>query len=42
MLNKEKWLETKSAQLFVSDKNQWFHNHANEILSFNSNYKNTK
>ena len=39
MLNKEKWLETKSAQLFVSDKSQWFHNHANEILSFNSNYK---
>ena len=39
MLNKEKWLETKSAQLFVSDKNQWYHNHANEILSFNSNYK---
>ena len=39
MLNKQEWLETKNAQLVVSEKNQWFHNHANEILSFNSNYK---
>jgi len=39
MLDRERWLGTKQAELLVLDKNQWFHHHANEILSFNSNYK---
>ena len=39
LLNKEKWKETKEAQLLVSDENQWFLHHANEVLSFNTNYK---
>ena len=39
MLDRERWLGTKEAKLLVLDKNQWFHHHAKEILSFNSNYK---
>jgi hypothetical protein len=36
--NPEKWLDTKTADLVVHDDNVWFHNHAEEILSFKKNY----
>lgn len=39
MFDKEFWLNTKKANLFVNEEKQFFHNHANEILSFKTNYK---